>query len=453
MTPFSFYLFTDPHYFKNSLGARGEAYDEFMRYEQKCFAETQSINESVFEFIKNAHDAETVLIAGDLIFHGEKESHIEFIKHLNELKESGKRVFVVTADHDFKESREECFSIDEDGWHHPENTPRAELFDLYYEFGFKDAIAVDRQHLSYVAQLSDGVRLLALNNDGPEGGGRFFDEKHIEWIRAQCQKAKDDGQMMFVMNHYPLIPGQPILSLVKSTYQKGSNEVLNMLADLGVHLVFTGHMHNQSINVHESEQGNKIYDVCTGSIIADPSVIRLVTIEDKSTVDIKTIPTPDFDWDTKGKTCKQYLKDLFDNMILNMLGDMEKDPERVMRKLGMGDNKKMKPIVRLVGKRLNRVTVGHLARILWIKCDKSIRKIKLKDFAAELVRQVFEGNQNIKEGTPKGDVFLKFIKRFRFALKKIKANGYDGKPVDVYEALKNSAGNYDIDDYNAVLKF
>ena len=259
--------------------------------------------------------------------------------------------------------------------------------------------------------------------------------------------------MMFAMNHYPLIPGQPILSLVKSTYQKGSNEVLNMLADLGVHLVFTGHMHNQSINVHESEQGNKIYDVCTGSIIADPSVIRLVTIEDKSTVVIKTIPTPDFDWDTKGKTCKQYLKDLFDNMILNMLGDMEKDPERVMRKLGMGDNKKMKPIIILVGKRLNRVTVGHLARILWIKCDKSIRKIKLKDFAAELVRQVFEGNQNIKEGTPKGDVFLKFINRFKFALKKIKANGYDGKPVDVYEALKNSAGNYDIDDYNAVLKF
>ncbi|MBR2100520.1 MAG: hypothetical protein IJ927_04250, partial [Eubacterium sp.] len=150
---------------------------------------------------------------------------------------------------------------------------------------------------------------------------------------------------------------------------------------------------------------------------------------------------------------KQYLKDLFDNMILNMLGDMEKDPERVMRKLGMGDNKKMKPIIILVGKRLNRVTVGHLARILWIKCDKSIRKIKLKDFAAELVRQVFEGNQNIKEGTPKGDVFLKFINRFKFALKKIKANGYDGKPVDVYEALKNSAGNYDIDDYNAVLKF
>ena len=95
MKPFSFYLITDTHYFKNSLGARGEAYDEFMRYEQKCFAETQSINEAVFEWLENAHDAETLLIAGDLSFNSEKESHIEFIKHLNALKESGKKIYVV----------------------------------------------------------------------------------------------------------------------------------------------------------------------------------------------------------------------------------------------------------------------------------------------------------------------------------------------------------------------
>lgn len=28
---------------------------------------------------------------------------------------------------------------------------------------------------------------------------------------------------------------------------------------------------------------------------------------------------------------------------------------------------------------------------------------------------------------------------------------YYSKPVDIYDLLKNSAGNYDIDDYNAVL--
>lgn len=443
-----FYLITDTHYFKNSLGARGKEYDEFMRFEQKCFAETQSINEAVFKYLENANEADTLLIAGDLSFNGEKESHLEFIRHLKKLKESGKRIFVITADHDFKEHP---FAFDENGRLEPTGTSRDELYDLYYEFGFGDALAVDKKHLSYVAQLCDGVRLLALNNDGSSTGKREFDDEHMEWIKKQAEKAKDEGEMMFVMNHYPFIPGQPILSLVSSSYQRNSCQVMNMLSQLGVHLAFTGHMHNQSINYFTCQNGEKFYDVCTGSIIADPSVIRLVEIKDKNTVDIKSIETPDFNWDTNGKECKKYLSDLFDNMILNMLSDMENNPYNVMRKLGAGDKKKLFPIVKRLGKILNKITVGKLAGLLCIKCPKEIKKMLLKDYVAELVRNVFEGNQSFVQGTPKGDLFLSFIKRIKPILKKINAKGYDSKPADIYDLLKNSAGNYDIDDYNAVL--
>lgn len=444
-----FYLITDTHYFKSELGCSGKEYDEFMRFEQKCFAETQSINESVFDYLKTADETDTLLIAGDLSFNGEKESHLEFIKLLDELKASGKRIYVVTADHDFKD---EPFAFGENGRYAPEGTKREELYDLYYEYGFKDAIAVDKKHLSYVAQLDDGIRLLALNNDGSSTGKREFDEEQLAWIKEQCQKAREDNQMMFAMNHYPLIPGQPILSIVNTSYQRGSAEVLDMLADEGVHLVFTGHMHNQSINYKDSPNGNRIYDVCTGAIIADPAIIRLVDIVDDSTVDIKSIPTPDFDWDTGDKDCKQYLSDLFDNMILNILGDMKNDPKRVMGKFGIADKTKLEPIVKTAGKILNSITVGKLSRILCIKCDKSIKKMKLKDYAAELVRIVFEGNQGFVEGTPKGDLFIAFIGRIKPVLKKINAKTYDGQPADLYELLKNSAGNYDIDDYNATLK-
>lgn len=445
----NFYLITDTHYFKSELGCSGKEYDEFMRFEQKCYAETQSINESVFDYLKTADEADTLLIAGDLSFNGEKESHLEFIKLLDELKASGKRIYVVTADHDFKD---EPFAFGENGRYAPEGTKREELYDLYYEYGFKDAIAVDKKHLSYVAQLDDGIRLLALNNDGSSTGNREFDEEQLAWIKEQCQKAREDNQMMFAMNHYPLIPGQPILSIVNTSYQRGSAEVLDMLADEGVHLVFTGHMHNQSINYKDSPNGNRIYDVCTGAIIADPAIIRLVDIVDDSTVDIKSIPTPDFDWDTGDKDCKQYLSDLFDNMILNILGDMKNDPKRVMGKFGIADKTKLEPIVKTAGKILNSITVGKLSRILCIKCDKNIKKMKLKDYAAELVRIVFEGNQGFVEGTPKGDLFIAFIGRIKPVLKKINAKTYDGQPADLYELLKNSAGNYDIDDYNATLK-
>ncbi len=446
---FNFYLITDTHYFKNSLGAHGKEYDEFMRFEQKCFAETQSINEAVFDWLEKADGADTLLIAGDLSFNGEKESHLDFIKHLRRLQQAGKRVLVITADHDFKDHP---FAFDDTGWLEPEGTSRDELFDLYYDFGFSDAVALDRKHLSYVAQLCDGVRLLALNNDGSSTGKREFDDEQMAWIKEQAEKARDEGQMMIAMNHYPLLPGQPILSLVNTSYQRNSIEAINLLADTGVHLCFTGHMHNQSINEYITEKGNKFYDVCTGSIIADPSVIRYVDIIDDETIEIRSIDTPDFDYPTGGKDCKQYLSDMFDNMILNIFADMKENPQRAMHKLGADDKKKLTPVVRQAGKLLNRLTVGALARMMFIKCDKSIKKTLLKDYSAELVRIVFEGNQGFVEGTPKGDLFIAFINRVHPLLKRIKSKGFDGKPADVYDLLKNSAGNYGIDDYNATLK-
>ena len=447
MRELKFYLITDTHFFKNSLGAYGEEYDKFMRFEQKCFAETENINRSVFDWLKTADEADIVLIAGDLSFNGEKESHLGFIELLKELKTSGKKIFVVTADHDFKDAP---FAFDETGRLTPEGTKRDELFDLYYDYGFGNAIAVDRKHLSYVAQLGDGVRLLALNNDYD---GREYDKEQLEWIREQAQKAKDDGQIMFAMNHYPLLPGQPLFSVIPSAVQKNSSAVTTMLADLGVHLVFTGHMHNQSINLKVTPSGNKFYDVCTGSIIADPAIIRHVTIKEDNTVDIKSIPTPDFEWDTNGKDCKQYLSDMFDSMILNMLSDMKDNPKSLLSRFGAGDKKGLYPVVRTAGRLFDRLTVGGVCRLMWIGCeDKELKRMKLKNYATELVRGVFEGNQTFKEGTPKGDVFLKFLKRINFILKKINVKTIDGTPADMFDILKNTAGNYDIDDYNATLK-
>ena len=75
----------------------------------------------------------------------------------------------------------------------------------------------------------------------------------------------------------------------------------------------------------------------------------------------------------------------------------------------------------------------------------------LKDYITELVRQVFSGNQTFKEGTPKGDIFLRVLKRFNFLLKKVNLKNTDGEKVELFDLLKNSAGNYDIDDYNAEL--
>lgn len=452
MENFSFYLITDPHYFAPSLGCSGDEYEDFMHYEQKCFAETASINRSVFEYLKGASEADTVLIAGDLSFNGEKKSHEEFLQLMYELKNSGKKIYVVTADHDFQWHDDGTFAFGEKGRYSPERTKREDLPEMYKDFGFGEAIARDDEHLSYVAQLTDGIRLLAINCDFKRKGKYYFKDEQLEWIKKQAQDARENNQMMFAMCHYPILPGQPLFSLISPMMIENAYDFASFLADEGIHLIFTGHMHNQSINELVTEKGNKLYDVTTGAIIADPAVIRLVSIKDADTAQIKSIPAPDFQWDTKGKTCKQYLSDMFDRMIVNVLTDMRDDTKRAMDKFHIEDKGVIKKVLKIAGKIVCGIKIGALARLLLIRCDKSIKDMRLLEYATELVRNIFEGNQYFKEGTAKGDVFLALLKRIRPILKKIDIDGWDGNKANLYEILKNTAGNYGIDDYDAVLK-
>ena len=169
----------------------------------------------------------------------------------------------------------------------------------------------------------------------------------------QAQKAKAENKVMVAMEHYPVLPGQPALMLIPDARQKESKKLIETLADNGVHLIFTGHMHNQSINVTQTEKGNKFYDVCTGSLIGCPAYYRLVTVKDEKTVEIESRPIPSFEWDTKGKTSEEYLKIQFERMIRTVLYSMEKDPRRFLGKFGSGDKENLYKPVSYIGKKVN----------------------------------------------------------------------------------------------------
>jgi len=364
MKELKFYVITDTHYFKNSLGAYGEEYEKFMESEQKCFAETESINKAVFRYLEESKEADIVLIAGDLSFNGEKESNRAFSSLLKDFKEkSGKKIFVVTAGHDYNDT---SFGFNDTGRITIEGTDFSELYDFYREFGFDDAIEFNKEHMSYVAELSEDVRLLVICNDTPEKKNVEYSEEFLAWIEEQAKTAQADGKIMIAMEHYPVLPGQPMLALIGDARQKGSKKLIETLADNGVHLIFTGHMHNQSINVAETEKGNKFYDVCTGSVIGCPAFMRLVTIKDKDIVEIKSIPVPEFDWDKKGLTGKEYLKVQFEKMIRMYIYSMEHDTERFLGKLRIKKSPVIIKVVRFFGKKLSVMTIGKFTRLLFV---------------------------------------------------------------------------------------
>ena len=448
MQPLKFYLVTDTHFFKNSLGAYGEAYEEFMDGEQKCFGETQAINEALFAELEDAKAADIVLIAGDLSFNGEKESHEAFSKLLHDFREkSGKKIFVVTAGHDFNEHP---FAFNDSGRIEPEGTKFSELLGYYGDFGYKDAIAFNEEHLSYVADLSDDVRLLVICNDVDGEKHIAYDDAFLGWIAAQAKQAKADGKMMIAMEHYPVLPGQPVLALIDDARQAEAQKLIDTLADNDVHLIFTGHMHNQSINTVTTAKGNRFYDVCTGSAIGCPAFYRLVTVQDEATVKIESIPVPDFNWDKKGLSGEAYLKAQFERMIRCYFDCMQNDPARLMRKIHIKQSAALEKVFRVLGKRLNKMTVGTAARLLLVKADPQVKKAPVVELVVDLVRNAFEGNQPFVEGTPMGDTLLRAFRRLRPFVKTLK--GSQGETLDFYETMKHTIGNYGVDDYNAVLK-
>ncbi|MFI3140816.1 MAG: metallophosphoesterase [Clostridia bacterium] len=439
-----FLVITDTHFFENTQGRQGARYEQYMKTQNKCYHETKAINEAVFDFLAKTDLADDILICGDLSFNGDKQSHLSFIKLLEKVRLSGKRIYVITARHDFNENPttylgDETIDL--------EPTTREELFELYSAYGFGDAHSTHRDSLSYTADIGEDVRLFALNGDGESRDNITYTKGQIKWIKRQMKEAKEQGKTMIGMNHIPLIGGQPILGLIKSAMQKNGAQIIEMLADGGVQVVFTGHMHNQSINRKISKKGNVFFDVCTSAIVAMPAYMRLVTVHSSEEIEVNSIKCPDFIYPTNGKTSEEYLNNLFDSAIASTIEQLEYTSEKGM--YGEEETeKKPNPLINFVGTNLNKITVGKLCNLLLIKYDKSLKDMLFKDLAVEVVHEIFSGNQTMKQGTPKGDVMLKIAKRFNF----IKLKNTDGEKQELYYLVKHSIGNYGLDDYDAVLK-
>jgi hypothetical protein len=387
-----FHLIADTHYYNHEALGHSDHRDQIV------VNESGAVIDAVFDWMLVQKDTDLVLIAGDMCTGDGNRAHVEgFLPKLHRLRDGGKRVFVVTASHDYyRYDHEE----DEDG-------PRAgmvyreELYGLYEEFGFGAAMArYEPDPLSYIAQLAEGYRLLCLNTDEAEKGrdttGLY------DWAEAQVKQAVAEGEFIFAMHHYPVLPPSPVYPLLAGDIFQNSEPMRTRLAGAGLRFVFTGHSHMQNIACD-----GRIYDINTGSAVGCGAPIREVTVDDTHMrIATKSIET--FAWDLQGKTVSQYLSDSFDRMLNSIFEAAGTDVERMLDILN-GEfrvNKeallKHKLLLGLGGKFLYRLTLGGAGRLLCCKIPKSVRHVRVKDFIMEVVRNIYKGDEPYSRETDMG---------------------------------------------------
>ena len=387
MQNLNFYLVTDTHFFDPSFKRSGAAYEKRSISDQKCVAETPAIIDAGFKQIADDKETNIILIPGDLVYRGEYQSHVGLRNRLYKLKEQGKKIYLITARHDYDDN--DSFEFDGDKMLPVKAMPRDELRDFYKDFGFDGAISEHKESMSYVAQLADGIRLLALNCDGDCKDFKGLWDNQMKWALEQIEDAHRTGNYIFAMTHYPLLPFSPIMNLISDSHLTDWEKRANQFADAGLDLIFTGHMHAQAVTEYVTENGNKITDAQTGCFVGCPCAYRKVTIKD-STADIKSYTINDFDYDKQGKSASEYFQWRFDRMIDYKMKEILPNPAI---------------------KILNKLTVKKICNFLWFNPDKRMQNILAKDLGIELVRNIFIGNEPYVKGTAVYEAFEKLINR------------------------------------------
>ncbi len=396
---------SDTHYYSKKNGIEGKAFLQENSRSTNLIKDSEEVLKAFFNQIADDKCSDIVLISGDLTKNGEPESHKEFIELLNELKSKGKRVYVITATHDFQ-GNGICHRFEGDKKIEIPSTLREDLWEMYYDFGPDEAIAIHEDSMSYVVQLADGFRLFALNDDRNHEGKSGFSKDCFKWIEEQFEDAKKNNQLVITMSHHPVLSPSPFFSLIGKGDMMGDHEIRReQFADMGMSFMFTGHSHMHDISYHLSEKGNIFYDITTAATVGYPALYRQVTFDKKEetmTIESKGLESePDIEFN--GENFDEHLKNQFFGMIRKTIQAAATSVEefafaansfsvrpRVVYKFGW--------IIKPIAKFLCKLKIGTVAK--WTKketglkkCDyEAIKDDKVIDYIISLIQNLYGGD-------------------------------------------------------------
>lgn len=404
--PLKIQFITDIHHYSRKVGTEGKAYKKAESKSQKVIKDTDLVLNEAWNILCEDKSTDIVVVAGDTTRDGEIDSHKEVIDMFHALQKRGKRVYVITATHDFRDGGVADGYVGGEVVKVPAVENRQDLWDMYYDFGPSEAIATHRESMSYVVQLAPGYRLFALNDDTnfkPEGeSGSGFSDDCMAWIMEQLRDAQEHDQYVIAMTHHPMIAPSPFYAIIgKGDMQRNHETTREIFADAGLHCMLTGHTHIHDISYVTTNKGNRFYDIACGAAIGCPPTMRTVTFDPKNakidvdTIMIKNVPG----MDTDGKPFDEYMKGFFFGMIGEVIWAMGNDIDRLAEmtpafSIPSEKVKKLGWLIKPIGKFLNKLTFKKAWRLC--KKESGLKKEDIADIADKrVVDLILELVQNL----------------------------------------------------------
>ncbi len=408
--PLELIVFTDAHYYSKKLGVDTESYKKRDAGDQKMLKDSGEILAAAFSQIAKS-DCKTVIFSGDATCDGDVDSHAEFIAMLYALKKCGKRVLAITSTHDFQDNGI-TGKYTEDVRQDTKAVTREEIPAMYSQFGPDEADSLYKDGLSYYVRLDENYGIFGLNSDRDGMGRSGYSEDMRAWIRETAEKEAADGKTLLAFTHHPLVSPSPFYSLIgKNDMMGGHKEIREMLADIGINLVFTGHSHIHDISYIFSEKGNCMYDISTSALAGYPGYMRKITVDGNTARVTSEHITEPVHIQFNGRNLQEHLYNKFFGTVKLILKAAAEDintfadcaigisiPKKTSYKFGW--------IIKPIAKILNRLTIGNVAA--WTKKETGlteydyidIRNDKVIDFILNLVMHLYEGDAPYTPDTP-----------------------------------------------------
>ena len=293
------------------LKADGQAFKNYLKHDRKLLKESTAIlKELTIELLNEK--PEFVLLSGDLTKDGEEVSHRYLVDScLNKLLEAGIQTLVIPGNHDINNPHARAFNGLEN--ERVKTISPTEFANIYKKFGYEKALVRDNHSLSYVYQINDNTRILALDasryddndfdNDICYHDGRLKPETE-EFIRQQLKDAQMKGMKVIGMMHHGLLEHWKYQNKVIPGYVVDDwKRISRLLSKGGMKVIFTGHSHAQDI-VYK----NGIFDIETGSTVSYPTPYRIINMDDNE-MKVTTRRIKSIEADINGLDFKTYSRE------------------------------------------------------------------------------------------------------------------------------------------------